>query len=75
MTLASPIDCEEPAAQELAASLGAKRNGKGWRCRCPAHDDHDPSLDISVGEDGRTLFICRRTADKPIHRHPGRPLW
>jgi len=32
------------AALELARALGAKRSGRQWVCRCPAHDDHTPSL-------------------------------
>jgi hypothetical protein len=46
------------AAEALARSLGAKRNGSGWLCRCPAHDDHDPSLSIEE-RSGKALFICR----------------
>jgi hypothetical protein len=29
---------------ELARALGAKRSGRQWVCRCPAHDDSKPSL-------------------------------
>ena len=45
-------------AETLARALGGKPHGRGWRCRCPAHDDHEPSLDI---EDGETtvVFHCR----------------
>lgn len=35
-----------------------KRSGKGWVCKCPAHDDHNPSLSIGTGEDGRVLVKC-----------------
>jgi len=31
----------------------------GWRALCPAHEDHDPSLRISEGKDGRALLVCR----------------
>jgi len=31
-------------AHQLARALGAKRSGRQWLCRCPAHDDHNPSL-------------------------------
>jgi hypothetical protein len=49
---------------ELAAALGgARREGKDWRCKCPAHDDHDPSLSITE-RDGRTLFVCRAGCDQ-----------
>lgn len=36
-----------------------KQGGKAFRARCPAHDDHDPSLDVTEGLDGRALVICR----------------
>jgi len=35
-----------------------KPNGDGWIARCPAHDDHNPSLSIKQGDDGRTLLKC-----------------
>jgi putative DNA primase/helicase len=36
-----------------------RRVGKEYRTRCPAHDDHDPSLSISEGRDGAILLKCR----------------
>ena len=36
----------------------AKPNGKGWVALCPAHDDRQPSLSVSEGEDGRVLLHC-----------------
>mgnify|MGYP005852013251 CR=1 FL=1 len=36
----------------------AKRNGKGWAVRCPAHDDNRPSLSISEGDAGGALVHC-----------------
>jgi hypothetical protein len=53
----------EPTAEALR-SLGAKRNGRGWLCRCPAHDDHDPSFSIEDGDDDRAVFICRAGCDQ-----------
>jgi len=35
-----------------------RKNGKGWSARCPAHDDQQPSLSVSLGEDGRVLLHC-----------------
>lgn len=35
-----------------------KTSGKGWTCRCPAHEDRNPSLSISTGDDGRALIMC-----------------
>ena len=36
----------------------APKAGGGWQALCPAHDDHDPSLSISRGDDGRVLLHC-----------------
>jgi len=36
----------------------AKRNGSGYMARCPAHEDRNPSLAISEGDDGRVLLHC-----------------
>jgi hypothetical protein len=33
-------------------------HGTQWQARCPAHDDRQPSLSISVGEDERVLLHC-----------------
>jgi hypothetical protein len=30
----------------------------GWTSRCPAHDDHDPSLSIATGADDRIILHC-----------------
>ena len=52
------------AAGEIAHALGgAKREGAGFRCRCPAHDDHDPSLSITE-KNGKVLFVCRAGCDQ-----------
>jgi hypothetical protein len=45
-------------AAELAERLNAERNGSGWQAKCPAHDNHVPSLSISEGKDGRVLLYC-----------------
>lgn len=45
-------------AAELAEHLGAKRSGKDWMARCPAHEDSTPSLSISEGREGRVLVKC-----------------
>ena len=33
-------------------------SGTGWMGLCPGHDDHTPSLSISIGADGRILLHC-----------------
>ena len=30
----------------------------GWKACCPAHHDRQPSLSVSVGDDGRILLYC-----------------
>jgi len=43
---------------EIVALFDAKPVANGWMARCPAHDDHNPSLSIARGDDGRILFKC-----------------
>ncbi len=47
-----------PDAEAIGRALGGRRNGSGWRARCPAHNDHDPSLDITE-KNGTVLLVCR----------------
>jgi hypothetical protein len=44
--------------ENIVDKLEAKRNGRGWIVKCPAHDDRKPSLSISQGADGRVLLKC-----------------
>ncbi|HXG31930.1 MAG TPA: hypothetical protein VNJ11_01085 [Bryobacteraceae bacterium] len=45
------------SAEEIARALSGRRSGRGWVARCPAHDDHTPSLSIAE-RDGRLLVHC-----------------
>jgi hypothetical protein len=36
----------------------AKKSGKGWTARCPAHEDRHASLSVHEGDDGRVLVKC-----------------
>lgn len=45
-------------AVELVAALGGRWHGSYGTARCVAHEDVNPSLSISDGEDGRTLLKC-----------------
>jgi hypothetical protein len=46
-------------AEAIAHALGAaSRSGSGWRCRCPSHEDGNPSLSVSDGENGKALWHC-----------------
>jgi putative DNA primase/helicase len=48
----------KPVERVLEGLEGVRRNGNGWKALCPAHDDHEPSLSVSVGRDGRALVNC-----------------
>jgi len=45
-------------AAEIAHLLNARRCGKGWLARCPAHDDQTPSLSIAEGRNSVPLLTC-----------------
>lgn len=45
------------AAASIVKSLGGDWKPSGAMCRCPAHDDHRPSLSVRVGEHS-ILFKC-----------------
>jgi hypothetical protein len=42
----------------LRCFLDVKRNGAGWKARCPAHEDRIASLSLGQGRDGRWLLHC-----------------
>ena len=45
--------------ESIAKALGKDSpSGGGYSCLCPAHDDHNPSLSISLGNDGKLLLKC-----------------
>jgi hypothetical protein len=60
--MSTPANIATPAitldAAHLAQRLGARRSGRGWIARCPAHKDRSPSLSIGEGRDGRILLHC-----------------
>ena len=47
-----------PVKRVLAKLPSAKKSGKGWLACCPAHDDRNPSLSVSEGDDGTALLKC-----------------
>lgn len=50
-----------PIVSEVLRRLGKyRKSGTSWTARCPAHDDHDPSLSVGEGSDGRALLTCHR---------------
>jgi DNA primase len=46
-------------AKQLAKFLGKyKRSGNSYQCLCPAHSEDDPSLSVTLGENGKVLLNC-----------------
>ena len=45
-------------AAEIARHLHGRKQPSGWVARCPAHDDHNPSLSLKDADDGRVLVKC-----------------
>jgi len=41
-----------------AGGYAPKKSGNGYTARCPAHDDHNPSLSINPKDDGSALLNC-----------------
>jgi putative DNA primase/helicase len=63
-------------AAALAHALGGKRSGRQFKCYCPAHDDHDPSLIVFDGHKAvqvRCLAGCEPRAVIAALRQRG--LW
>jgi hypothetical protein len=51
------------SARAIAAALGsARREGRGWRCRCPLHGG--VSLALADGADARLLVTCWAGCDR-----------
>ena len=63
-------------AHDILADLHAKldkskRTGDKLMARCPAHDDKNPSLSVTIGDNGdRVVLICRDRV--PDRRGPRR---
>jgi hypothetical protein len=47
-----------PASIVLGRLDRVRKSGEGWMARCPAHEDHTPSLSVKETEDGRVLVHC-----------------
>jgi hypothetical protein len=57
---------ENPNLRTLLAALErCTESANGWEACCPAHDDTNPSLSISQGDDGRILLHCQSNECKP----------
>ncbi len=45
-------------ARAITGALGGHWHGSYGMVRCPCHEDHNPSLSISEGQDGKLLVNC-----------------
>jgi hypothetical protein len=64
-------------AETIAKALGGRKAGGSWTARCPAHDDHTPSLSIRDSDDDKVLVHCHAGCDQRdvIVALKGRGLW
>lgn len=52
---------QETEIEDVLRELSkVKKTAKGWVACCPAHDDENPSLSVSEGDDGKLLMYCHR---------------
>jgi hypothetical protein len=71
------VNIHTSEAAEIAKALGGKRSGKGWACKCPAHDDGNASFSVSDGKNGSPVFHCHAgcSQDAVIDALVKRELW
>lgn len=64
-------------AEAIAKALGGRKAGNGWSARCPAHDDHTPSLSLRDTDDGKVLVRCHAgcAQDEVIAHLKASGLW
>jgi putative DNA primase/helicase len=55
----SPIDAV------LSRLDKVKKNDRGWMASCPAHDDRNPSLSLTIAPDGKVLLYCHAGCEPP----------
>ena len=59
MTVSYSVALNHHDLEHIAKALGKHtRSGNGYSCLCPVHDDHTPSLSLSIGEKGNLLVKC-----------------
>ena len=47
-----------PVEKVLDRLEGTRRFNGSWKALCPAHEDREPSLSVTEGDDGRVLVKC-----------------
>ena len=50
--------CKDVLSALESGGYAPRQQGSGHLARCPAHDDHDPSLNITEKKDGSALLHC-----------------
>ena len=60
-------------AETIAKALGGRKRGAAWMARCPAHDDREPSLSISLAprRQGARALPCRLRSARRDRRASG----
>lgn len=56
--MSAAVGSLRPVDRVLEGLDGVKRSGSGWLARCPAHDDQNPSLSVSEGDEGQAVMTC-----------------
>jgi hypothetical protein len=54
----SGTELPAPLNRVLERLKGVRKTSGGYKALCPAHDDHEPSLSVAKGDDGRALLHC-----------------
>ena len=55
----SPAQLSDSHLEMVLARLkGVRTSQHGWVACCPAHNDHEPSLSIGLGDEGHILLNC-----------------
>ncbi len=55
-------------AESIAEALGGRKVGSGWMARCPVHNDREPSLSISAGDEGIKFYYAIETWQQRLDR-------
>lgn len=58
------LEQSAPVRRVLEGLEAVTRSGGGFKARCPAHDDHNPSLSVRQGKDGRAFVKCFAGCEK-----------
>ena len=48
----------KPVEKVLERLEGVRRSNGSWKALCPAHEDREPNLSVTEGDDGRALIKC-----------------